>query len=70
MKLLVAGVVVLLALSPAACGTGYAHWGTAPNDANGMVQADSTCDLDRATDDMGSHCYVSRRPWGEQGREQ
>lgn len=63
MKLMIAGVVASLAVLLAGCASGYSHWGVAPDDAVGMTQADSACDAGRGSDDMGSTCYVSRRPW-------
>lgn len=39
-------------------GPGWLH----PDDARGHVQADSSCDFGRGANDLGSRCYVSRRP--------
>ena len=72
MKLLAVGAVgavALCVLSQTGCGTGVAHWGTGPDDAFAMVQADSECDLDRGTTDLASPCFVSRRQWGSEGRK-
>lgn len=63
MKLVrLAGALAVLATALTGCG-GYSHWGVAPDDALGQVQADSSCDYGRGANDPGSPCYVSRRPW-------
>jgi hypothetical protein len=65
MKAALAGIGCLLFGAPALTGCmGYSHGlGVAPDDARGMTQADSACDFGRSREDMGSLCYVSRRPY-------
>ncbi len=63
MKLIGAAIGLALATALAGCAGGYGYFGfgTAPDDALGMVQADSACDFGRGATDMGSPCYVTRR---------
>jgi hypothetical protein len=62
----VAFLSAILAVTLAGC-SGYSHWGVAPDDALGQVQADSACDYGRGANDPGSPCYVSQRPWHPPG---
>jgi hypothetical protein len=57
--------LILISLQAGCAATGYAHWDVAADDARGMIQADSACDFNRGSNDLGSVCYVSRRPWGD-----